>query len=522
MKVRRVARFRPLRSKPGDGGGIRRFQLRSGAVLLSLGSLATLVLLYLGVLFWETYQINEVNTELNPVYFERLNEIERHWLALPHLGELKDGAEPEAKAFLQAQPLVIALQDRWNDRTLWIRTGDRFEAADPGAPELQHLRNWITRAEAAQRFQFMPPDDLKPDPLKQPLTVLLGDRWIAVKQWRIGSPEVEQALRLALGEHPQVRAGLKRTNTPAPAKRETWGAEPHLQVDPARLDDPNFSLSTISTSFEGWDLVAIPWKAQERVYIDRVLRQRWLARGVAILLSLTLALGLWLRRRAQARAVLDADRMASLTHSLKTPLAILKFRCDSLRLGRLGPDQADLELMKLGDEVDRLTLIIETGLAAIRGTAAAGPLTTVTPGWLSEVAEDLAPAFEAEGRSLGLDLCPDEGLADRPGLRSALLTLLENALFHGKGKVTLESRRQRRRLQILVKDEGPGLEPHQLEALGKPFLRLRADGKEGFRREGQGLGLSLIFQMAVKEGWGLSLGSAPGQGLSATLEIPLA
>ena len=63
------------------------------------------------------------------------------------------------------------------------------------------------------------------------------------------------------------------------------------------------------------------------------------------------------------------------------------------------------------------------------------------------------------------------------------------------------------------------MEPHQLAALGKPFLRLRIHGKEGFEQEGQGLGLSLLLQVARKEGWGLSFASAPGEGLLATLEI---
>lgn len=522
MSTRRISRYRPLRSKPSDGSGLRRLQLRGGAVLLALGALVIAAMLYLAQNYWAAYQIDKINAELNNTYFGLLDQVERHWLALPHLAELKAGDEKAAKDFVESQPLVIALQDRWNDRSLWIRSGDHLEPADPGAPELQHLRNWITQAEMAQRFQWAPTDDQKPDPLKQPVIVLLGDRWIAVKQWRLGSPEVEKALRLALSPQASIRVGIKRKVGPVPPNREPWGAEPNLQVDPARLDEPLFGISVTATTFEGWELWSIPFRAQALAYRDHVIKQRWLGRGFALLIGATLGLGLWLRRRAQARAVLDADRLASLTHSLKTPLAILKFRCDSLRLGRLGPDEADLELMKLGDEVDRLSLIIETGLAAIRGSGGTGPLTTVTPGWLSEVAEDLAPAFEAEGRTLSLDLCPEEGLADRPGLRSTLLTLLENALFHGAGRVILKSHRVRRRLQILIQDEGPGLEPHQLEALGKPFLRLRADGKEGFRREGQGLGLSLIFQMAMKEGWGLSLSSAPGQGLTATLEIPLA
>jgi two-component system sensor histidine kinase QseC len=214
--------------------------------------------------------------------------------------------------------------------------------------------------------------------------------------------------------------------------------------------------------------------------------------------------------------------MASMTHSLKTPLALLKFRCDSLRLGRLSPDRADEELLKIGEEVDHLTAIIETGLRVIRGGGPSGPVGQASRAWFEEVVDDLRPGFEMEGRELELRLTETAGRAPLPSLRSAVLTLVENALGHGKGRVTLETWRARRRLCIRVSDEGEGLEPHQLKALGKPFQRMREAGKEGFLREGQGLGLSLLIQVAEQEGWGLTFTSGPGEGLTALLEVPAA
>jgi signal transduction histidine kinase len=138
------------------------------------------------------------------------------------------------------------------------------------------------------------------------------------------------------------------------------------------------------------------------------------------------------------------------------------------------------------------------------------------------VADDLRPGFELEGRALQLNLCGQPGHAPLSSLRAAVLTLLENALGHGRGTVTMETWRTRRRLCIQVKDEGDGLAPHQVKALGKPFQRIREAGKEGFLREGQGLGLSLLVQVAEQEGWGLTFASAPGEGFAAILEIPIA
>ncbi|HEX4845474.1 MAG TPA: HAMP domain-containing sensor histidine kinase, partial [Geothrix sp.] len=266
----------------------------------------------------------------------------------------------------------------------------------------------------------------------------------------------------------------------------------------------------------------VAYDAQQKAFRQKLKRQYWTVSAVAALVGVAILLGLWLRHRTRRRAVLDGDRLASMTHSLKTPLAILKFRCDSLRLGRLSPERADEELLKISEEVDHLTTIIETGLRVIRGGGASGPRGQATQAWLQEVAEDLRPGFEMEGRPLDLSLTPDAGHAPLPSLRSAVLTLLENALAHGKGRVTLETWRARRRLCIQVSDEGGGLEPDQIKSLGKPFQRLRESGKEGFLREGQGLGLSLLVQVAEQEGWGLTFASGPGEGFSALLEIPAA
>ena len=70
-----------------------------------------------------------------------------------------------------------------------------------------------------------------------------------------------------------------------------------------------------------------------------------------------------------------------------------------------------------------------------------------------------------------------------------------------------------------MKDAGKGLTPVEMKALGKPFMRIREPGKEGFPRDGQGLGLSLLAKVAEQEGWGLLFSSVKGQGVSVTLEI---
>ena len=523
MYRHRTSRFR--RRHPGLGPTRwQRLQQRSGMVLLVLSGMALAVVLYFAPRFFIQDRLATGSQAFMNAHWTEFEAVERHWKTLPILQTVKRGDEPEVIRFLEGQPLVVAMLDRFESRRLWFREGNRL--VPPLDPALtQQYLDWFTHAEMAQRFEWNPPREQDPDFGKVATVVLLSDRWIVLKRWRLGSPEVEQELAASLAPDHRLRMGLIREADVErdDLKRAPWGADPHLQVDPARLATYLLATITKTNAFgDGWNLGGVAGDADQKTYRKALRRQYWTASAIAMIVGLAVGLGLWLRYRTRRKALLDADRLASMTHSLKTPLAILKFRCDSLRLGSLGPEGMDETLIKIGEEVDHLTLLIENSLRVVRGGAPAGPRGQVTRTWFEAVAEDLSPAFDLEARVLELDLTEEAAEAPLPSLRAALLTLLENALGHGKGRVKLLTWRHRRRLCIQVSDEGEGVLPHQLKALGKPFQRLRESGKEGFLREGQGLGLSLLIQVAEQEGWGLTFSSAPGEGFIALLEVPVA
>ena len=524
MARRQVTKFRRLNAVGEAPPWQQHVQGKGGAFLILLGWIALAVALYYTPQVWVAYRGNLIQQAFNNAHFSDMDGVERAWKSLPLLPAFERGDEPEVKAFLDAQPLVVAVFDRFGQRRLWIRDGARFTPADPAAKQTQTYLNWMSHAEAAQRFDWNPPKDQDPDYGKVSTIVLLADRWLVVKRWEPGSPAVEAFLRATLRPGAGIRVGLIRDSDTerGDLQNEDWGREPHLQADPGRLNnyDPLKQMLQTNAFGEGWSIGYICATAEEVNEVnDRLMKQVWTIRFLSIGLLLSALLGFWLRSRARARALLDADRMASLTHSLKTPLAILKFRCDTLRLGRLDQDEADAELMKLSSEVDQLTLMIENGLRAIRGDERTGPTEIIDSGWIRGVVEDLRPGYELENRALDLRLGPERGKAAPQSLRSAVLTLVENALLHGAGRVTVETAALGRRMAIRVTDEGPGVDAAELAALGKPYQRFREEGKEGFLHEGQGLGLSLLFQVAEREGWGLAFESAPGQGFSAELSI---
>ncbi len=477
-----------------------------------------------GLIYYpQTWALGETQAYAQP-WMDRqwplLDRIERDWQTLVIPPPFTTGQEPEVAQYLRQNRLVAALRDRSTGK-LWVRNGETL-VPGPQHPNGVRYLGWFQMAEQAPSFQWFPPQALNPDAGVTPLTLLTTDRWMALKRWEMGSPEVEAHLRTLIPADSAVRVGLKPEVMTHWKKSEPWGTRT-LQLDPYRISQWGSIAQEAKTNAfgEGWQIGVYPTPAENNQFYFYMRRKLYTAYGLALLLGLGVAYGTLMRARARQRAALESDRLASLTHSLKTPLAILKFRCDSLRLGRLSPDQTDEQLLKLGAEVDHLTLVIDSGLRAIKGDEESGPTGEATPAFLREVALDLEPAFESEARELELILAEESGDANLPTLRSALATLLENALAHGAGKVTLETKRLRSTLAITVRDQGPGLTDLELEALGKPFQRFRTSEHEGFHREGLGLGLSLLIQMAEREGWGLAFDSQPGQGLTAELRIRL-
>ncbi len=525
MSRRQAVRFRRLRAVGEESAWRRHLQGKGSALLLILSGLVLAAALIAAPMGWQVFRGMAVQNDFSNAHWNDMDSVERAWKSLPLMPVFERGDERDVQAFLESQPLVVAVFDRFDRRKLWTREGDRLVPADPASKQSLVYLNWLAHAEAAQRFEWVPPKDQDPNFAKVASIVLLSDRWMVIKQWKPGDERVERFLRLTLRPDAGIRVGIARksqVDDPSGLTPEAWGRDPHLQADPYRLGAYVFQVALFTTSDfgEGWQVGCIAGTADmENQAAARIMGQVWIARYISILIGLGALLGFWLRHRARQRSMLDADRLASMTHSLKTPLAILKFRCDTLRLGRLDQDQADAELMKLGAEVDQLTLMIENGLRAIRGDERTGPTQVIDSTWIRAAMEDLRPGYELENRTLDLHLGPEQGLAAQGSLRSALLTLVENALLHGAGRVTVETSARGKRMRIRVHDEGKGLDVRELGVLGKPYQRLRQEGKEGFLHEGQGLGLSLLLQVAEREGWGLAFESAPGEGFAAELEI---
>ena len=90
---------------------------------------------------------------------------------------------------------------------------------------------------------------------------------------------------------------------------------------------------------------------------------------------------------------------------------------------------------------------------------------------------------------------PADGLtveADRLRLEQALSNLVENALEHGGGEITVRARQAGGEVTIHVEDRGPGFAP---DFIGRAFERFsQGDASRG--SDGTGLGLAIVEAIA--------------------------
>jgi two-component system, OmpR family, sensor histidine kinase TctE len=189
---------------------------------------------------------------------------------------------------------------------------------------------------------------------------------------------------------------------------------------------------------------------------------------------------------------------ADAAHELRTPLAVLNLRLQRARLtGNTDWEAVERELAQMGRLVDQLLDLARKESLARERRADDLPVVNLSR-VVREAAATVLPLMEAHGRELDVNV-PDSvqvrGNCD--DLRDLVRNLLENAILHGRGRVSARIESPEKgsdRIAIEVADEGPGVPPGQEEAIFQRFRRLNVD------TPGSGLGLAIVRHVARSHG----------------------
>lgn len=207
-----------------------------------------------------------------------------------------------------------------------------------------------------------------------------------------------------------------------------------------------------------------------------------------------------------------SEALADLAHALKTPVAVLRARLESSEPSR--PSD-------LARQIDEMEQIIRRQLErAQRSTRRALPAAVPVRPILERMADSLERLHVDSG--LRAEVVGDAELVahmDERDLWEVCGNLMENAAKYGNGRLRAavrpgEAGRRRNGVIIEIEDNGPGIAPKALDRLFERGQR----GDE--RRDGQGLGLSIVRELVEASGGRLEVDTGEFGGARFRVILP--
>lgn len=234
-----------------------------------------------------------------------------------------------------------------------------------------------------------------------------------------------------------------------------------------------------------------------------------------------------LRDLTEARRVerMRVDFVANASHELRTPLASLLGFVETLQ-GPARDDEKARErfLAIMREQAQRMARLVDDllSLSRIEQHLHLRPDTPVDLSILvAHIVDTLAPMAEDSG----LTLEPDLGASvivpgDRDELARVAENLIENAIKYGAGRVDISLSAAGSTAVFSVRDHGAGIAPEHLPRLTERFYRI--DAGKSRAKGGTGLGLAIVKHIVARHRGRLTIDSAPGQGATFRVFLPLA
>ncbi|MEO6606788.1 MAG: HAMP domain-containing sensor histidine kinase [Aeromicrobium sp.] len=199
---------------------------------------------------------------------------------------------------------------------------------------------------------------------------------------------------------------------------------------------------------------------------------------------------------------------AEVAHELRTPLTAIRGEAELGQMSSADPQTAE-RLGRIVTLVERMTSVITTLVEIARGDAEKGSRCAATDVIALALADDRVPAtiavaIEVSGEVL---LAAPSDIVVR-----ALAPLIDNAARYASSSVRITVVPRGRAAEIVIEDDGPGIEPAGLETLFEP-------GSRSELGSGAGLGLALARRVARTLGGDVELVS-PREPTQFSLTIP--
>lgn len=220
-------------------------------------------------------------------------------------------------------------------------------------------------------------------------------------------------------------------------------------------------------------------------------------------------------RAINARAARDGERLAEdlnmqaeFAHDMRGPIA---------RIGLRSERVADADLRgRMGRDLAELNSLVESSLVFARTLhGVREPMRRVD---IDGLLDSLMGDYRDAGRTIEVVGRVGQPLTTCPrSLRRVLTNLIDNALRYGGG-ARLSARADAQQVVLAVLDDGPGVEPAQLNAIFSPWVRA-VSARE--RSSGCGLGLAIARRLALSINGELHARNRVDGGFEAALTLPI-
>ncbi len=253
--------------------------------------------------------------------------------------------------------------------------------------------------------------------------------------------------------------------------------------------------------------------------------------ALMIVLAVAMGLGVFLFAGAAAREVrvaeLKSNFVASVSHDLKTPLALIQLFAETLELGRVRtPERAQEYYRIINGESKKLTRLIENILDFSRMEAGLRPY-RMEPADLAESVKKVMSRMEAQFEqghftvSTNVEADLPRILADEGAAEQAIENLLNNAMkYSGEAKnIEVNAKRVNGHIVVSVTDHGIGISRREQGRIFRKFYRVQQELSGG--PQGTGLGLAIVDHTMRGHGGFVRVDSEPDNGSTFSLHFPI-
>jgi signal transduction histidine kinase len=249
----------------------------------------------------------------------------------------------------------------------------------------------------------------------------------------------------------------------------------------------------------------------------------WLISFAAIAAMLGLLLTMAAIRAGAQLAAMKSEFVSSVTHELKTPLALIQLVGETLAKGRYrSPETIRDYAGLLSQEAQRLARLIDNLLAyaSMSDVKQAYSFEELS---VTDLVERALESFDGRLVATGVEVKVDVP-ADLPRVRADSQTMLQvldniidNALKYspGGGPIAIRGYVADQRVHVAITDRGVGIPKAEITKVFQKFYRAN-----GALASGSGLGLAIARRVMEDHGGAIAIDSVEGRGTTVDLSLP--